>query len=156
MKNMFILLTVLLLSLTIKAQQKVAQSFDKLPANNNMVEKSLDVFNLFRNGEFEKLITFNPNDAGWISSIRHALIYFEKGIPVDTIMIENYLGIERTEIDFLINCDHLEKNLCYSLIITSSGTNGSTKDFIFKVEEDTNYLRIRKELMDFPSPTRNN
>lgn len=156
MKNISILLTVLLLSLTIKAQQKAGQSFDNLPDNNKMVEKSLEVFNQFRNGEIEKLITFNPNDADWISSIRHALIYFEKGIPADTIMTEYYLGNERTELDFLINCDHLEKNLYYSLIITSTGTGGSTKDFIFKVEKDTNYLIIRKELMAFPSPTRNN
>jgi hypothetical protein len=152
MKNLSILLTVLLLSLTINAQQKGGQSFDNLPDNNQMVEKSLEVFNLFRNGQFEKLITFNPNDTGWINSIRHALIYFEKGIPADTIMIESYLGNERTEIDFLINCDDLEENLYYSLIITSNGIGGSTKDFIFNVEKETNYLIMRKELMDFPSP----
>lgn len=155
MKNVSILLTVLLLSLTIKAQQKAGQSFDNLPDNNIMVEKSLEVFNLFKKGEFEKLITFNPNDTDWINSIRHALIYFEKGIPADTIMIESYLGNQRTEIDFLVNCDPLEKDLYYSLIITSNGTGGSTKDFIFKVEKDTNYFKLRKELMDFPSPNSN-
>src|ERR1035437_2151152 len=132
----------------------IERSYKRLPKDNKMVDTSLVIYNLLRNGEFEKLKYKNPNNVQWVNEIQLALPFFKNGIPEDTTLTE-WLKQKETEIVFTINCDKLEKGLVYKLILYSKGITGTVDNFMFYVKRDTTCLKIRKALLELPLPQKN-
>ena len=149
------LITLVFLTLTSLAIGQIAgQSFDKLPENNEMVEKSLEIFDWLRNGDLEKLKQEKPEDKDWFKEIQSSVDFFKDGISEDTIMIEHYLGEKSTLIEYRVNCDKIEKGLTYWLKLKSDGVAGSMKNFRFWVERDMTFLMIRNEILNIPVPNK--
>jgi hypothetical protein len=141
-------------ALTGYSQQPLAMSFDKLPEDNKMVEKSIKLFDLILAGNLDEIKKKYPSKTVDYNEIEKSVKYFQDGVVVDTSYIEFYRGSGHTDMKFKVNCNEIESGLVYWLNVTSTGTSGSIRQFEYSVERDTKTLKIQ-ELLDAVPPPKN-
>jgi len=124
-----------------------AQSFKKLPTDNKMVDKSIEIYNQILKSETKDILVSLDQTKTTNDELNQYLPFLSRSKAMDSLMIEYYSN-NKTEISFRMRCKEKSKTIDYWIKTKAKGVSGSTEDFLFWIEKDEKFSEMEKLIMN--------